>query len=119
VFSHASKLALIAHAQDGGFAVVLLVVCMDGLKRLLARGCQRVLEGGHTVPAERILARYPRTLSLLARAVRLPDLAMLYQTGGSDDADKMNLPVRVAVCRRQQTRRLAKRLPQWAKRVLG
>jgi len=120
VFSHESKLALIENARRCGFAVVLLVVCMDDPKRLLARVRQRVLEGGHTVPAERILARYPRTLSHLARAVRLADLAMLYDTGGaSDDADKVNPPVRVAVCRGQQTQRLVKRLPKWAKRVLG
>ena len=120
VFSHESKLALIEHAQRYGFAVVLLVVCLDDPKRLLARVQQRVQEGGHTVPGERILARYPRTLSNLERAVRLADLALLYDTGGaSDEADPVNPPVRVAVCRGQETRRLVKRLPKWAKMVLG
>ena len=120
VFSHESKLALIEHAQRCGFVVVLLVVCLDDPKRLLARVHRRVQEGGHAVLDERILARYPRTLSNLARAVRLADLALLYDTGGaSDDADQVNPPVRVAVCRGQETRRLVKRLPKWAKRVLG
>ena len=120
VFSHESKLALITHAQQCGFAVVLLVVCLDDPQRLLARVHQRVREGGHAVPAERILARYPRTLSHLARAVRLADLALLYDTGGaSDDADKINPPVRLAVCRGQQTQRLVTRLPKWARQVLG
>ena len=120
VFSHESKLALIAHAQHCGFAVVLLVVCLDDPKRLLARVHQRVQEGGHGVPADRILARYPRTLLYLTQAVRLADLAVLYDTSGtSDDVDKVNLPVRVAVCRGQQTQRLVKRLPKWARQVLG
>lgn len=66
------------------------------------------------------LARYPRTLLHLARAVRQADLAMLYDIGGdSGDVDKVNTPVRVAVCRGEQTQRLAKRLPKWAKQVLG
>jgi hypothetical protein len=48
------------------------------------------------------------------------DLALLYDTGGaSDDADQINPPVRVAVCRGQEIRRLVKRLPKWAKLVLG
>lgn len=120
VFSHESKLGLIEHAKRCGFTVVLLVVCLDDPKRLLARVHQRVQEGGHAVPSERILARYPRTLLHLARAVRLADLAMLYDTGGaSDDPDKINSPVRVAVCRGQETRCLVKRLPKWAKQVLG
>ena len=120
VFSHESKLALITHAQQCGFAVVLLVVCLDDPQRLLARVHQRVQEGGHAVPAERILARYPRTLSHLARAVRLADLALLYDTGGaSDDADKINPPVRLAMCRGQQTQQLVTRLPKWARQVLG
>jgi predicted ABC-type ATPase len=120
VFSHESKLALIEHAQRCGFAVVLLVVCLDDPKRLLARVHQRVQEGGHAVPAERILARYPRTLSNLARAVRLANLAMLYDTGGaSDEPDKVNPPVRVAVCRGPETRRLVEHLPKWAKMVLA
>ena len=116
VFSHESKLALIEHTQYCGFAVVLLVVCLDNPKRLLDRGHQPVQAGGHAVPGERILARYPRTLSHLVRAVRLADLALLYDTGGpSDEADQVNPPVRVAVCRGQETQRLVK----WAKLVLG
>ena len=38
-----------------GFFVVLLVVCLDNPQRLWAR----VAEGGHAVPADRVLARYP------------------------------------------------------------
>ena len=118
VFSHESKLALIETAQRCGFAVVLLVVCLDDPQRLLARVRQRVDEGGHPVPSERILARYPRTLLYLAQAVRLADLAMLYDTGGAGN-DKVSQPVRVAVCRGQETRRLVKNLPKWARLVVG
>lgn len=118
VFSHASKLDLIASAQRKGFAVVLLVVCLDDPKRLLRRVAQRVQEGGHAVPANRVLARYPRTLENLAQAVHLADMAMLYDTGGPDK-NGVNLPTRVAICRGGKTRLLTDRLPAWAKRVLG
>ena len=45
-------------------------------------------------------------------------MALLYDTGGADQ-DKINRPVRVAVCRGQETRCLVQDLPEWAKRVLG
>ena len=118
VFSHASKLELLEDAQRHGFVVVLLVVCLDNPQLLLARVKQRVQEGGHAVPAERILARYPRTLENLTQAVRQADMAMLYDTSAVGD-DQVSRPIRVAVCRGIQTRILVETLPTWARLVLG
>lgn len=78
VFSHPSKLTLIREARAAGFTVALHVVALDDPQRLVTRVAQRVREGGHAVPPERILARYPRTLALLAEAVREADAAYLY-----------------------------------------
>ena len=118
VFSHVSKLELIKVAQRHGFVVVLLVVCMDDPERLRARVQQRVLEGGHHVPSDRILTRYPRTLKNLTQAVRLADMAMLYDSGGARKNANEQL-VRVAVCRGQETKQGVKVLPQWAAVVLA
>lgn len=118
VFSHESKLALIDEARQSGFAVVLLVVCLDDPQRLLARVRQRVQEGGHDVPAERILTRYPRTIRNLTLAVRQADLALLYDSGGPIDQHSVNMPVRVAVCRGPDTKILVAALPGWAATVL-
>ena len=115
VFSHASKLALIEAAQAQDFFVMLLVVALDQPERLLKRVAQRVAEGGHPVPADRILARYPRTLVKLAQAVRLADAAILYDsqdvTPGTHTA--------VAMCKGTWTKELVRPLPQWAQQVLG
>jgi predicted ABC-type ATPase len=118
VFSHASKLTLIQDAKKSGFAVLLLVVCLDDPQRLLARVRQRVLEGGHNVASDRILARYPRTLENLTQAVRLADMAMLYDTGTTDRSGICR-PTRVAVCRGNNTSLLTPVLPDWARQVLG
>lgn len=115
VFSHVSKLALIEEAKAQGFFVMLLVVALDEPVRLLERVAQRVAEGGHPVPAERILARYPRTLANLTQAVRLADAAVLYDsqdlTPGTHTA--------VAICKGTWTQELVQRLPQWARQVLA
>jgi predicted ABC-type ATPase len=114
VFSHASKLALIQEAKANGFFVMLLVVALDKPVRLLARVAQRVLEGGHPVPPERILARYPRTLTHLTQAVRLADAAILY-----DSADVTpGTHTAVATCKGDWTQELVQPMPEWARRVL-
>ena len=114
VFSHASKLKLIEDAQAKGFFVMLLVVALDQPEHLLARVAQRVAEGGHPVPAERILARYPRTLVNLIQAVRLADAAVLYDS--HDVAPGTNTAV--AMCKGTWTKELVQPLPEWVQQVL-
>ena len=114
VFSHESKLTLIQEAQTAGFFVMLLVVSLGQPERLLDRVAQRVLEGGHPVPPERILGRYPRTLANLTQAVRLADVAILY-----DSADvSPGTHTAVATCKGDWTQELVQPMPEWARRVL-
>ena len=117
VFSHASKLDLIAAAQRAGFAVVLLVVCVDDPDMLLGRVTQRVQEGGHAVQPDRILARYPRTLLHLSVAVRRADLALLYDTSAPIVAP-VQPPRLVARLRGGQLAWEAEALPRWAQAVI-
>ena len=113
VFSHESKLALITPAQALGFDVILYVVSVDDPQRLLARVSQRVREGGHNVPAQRILDRYPRTMANLKKAVRLADLAFVY-----DAVDvEQGAHLLVAMCEKAQINLLAK-APMWVQSML-
>lgn len=115
VFSHESKLSLVSHAQSLGYHVVLYVVSVSNPRHLLARVRQRVQEGGHDVPARRILERYPRTMANLKKAVRLADLAFVY-----DGAEvERGAPTLVAVCKAGQTTLLVKKLPPWAAAMLA
>jgi predicted ABC-type ATPase len=109
VFSHESKLALITRAQSMGFDVVLYVVSLDDPKRLLARVTQRVREGGHSVPAQKILERYPRTMANLKKAVRLADLAFVYDAAEVERGAHLL----VAMCERENTTLLVTELPSW------
>lgn len=117
VFSHPSKLSLIEQAQALGYRVVLLVVCVDDPHMLLARVRQRVSEGGHDVPAQRILDRYPRTVQNLKQAVKLADLAMLFHNPNIGKG-LPEAPQHVAVCRKGVVKQRADALPAWAIQVL-
>jgi predicted ABC-type ATPase len=113
VFSHESKLALITQAQTMGFDVILYVVSLDDPQRLLARVSQRVREGGHDVPAQRILDRYPRTMANLKKAVRLADLAFVYDAVEVEQGAHLL----VALCEKEQINLLAK-APMWVQSML-
>lgn len=114
VFSHESKLGLISHAQALGFQVALYVVSVDDPKRLLARVSQRVAEGGHPVPPDRILQRYPRTMANLRTAVRLADLAFVFDAVEAEQGSHRL----VALCEREQTTLMADKPPRWVTAML-
>jgi predicted ABC-type ATPase len=115
VFSHESKLALISQAQALGYRVALYVVSVDDPARLLARVSQRVREGGHGVPAERILQRYPRTMANLRLAVRQADLAFVYDAVEAEHGAH----ALVAICEKEQTTLLQEPIPAWAAAMLA
>lgn len=93
VFSHPSKLTLITEALTNDFMVVLYIVAVDTPALLLKRVEQRVKEGGHAVPAERILSRYPRTLKNLHTAIRMASVSYIYDSSadGGDGEVTLNL----------------------------
>lgn len=74
-------------------------------------------EGGHAVPPERVLSRYPRTVRHLSVAVRRADLALLDDT--SQPPEQVFQPPRlVARLRGGHVEWQADAPPQWALRVL-
>ena len=79
---------------------------------------QRILEGGHHVPAERILQRYPRTMAHLKTAVRIADMAFVYDAVDVDvdvDVDvEQGAHAVLALCEKEHTTVLAHALPPWA-----
>lgn len=115
VFSHPSKLQLLQVAKTQGFEVALYIVCLDEPRRLLARVRERVQEGGHSVPSNKILERYPRTLQNLAQAVWMVELAMLFDATDTD----IGGPHLVASVVAGRVQPHGGWLPSWAHHVLG
>ncbi len=123
VFSHESKLALIREAQAAGFVVSLYVLCLDDAQQLLARVAQRAIEGGHDVPPERILQRYPRTVAHLKQAIHLADVAFLYDTSSANSPSKnktLTPQARlIALVEGAHDTPLIDPLPDWAQAMLA
>jgi len=77
VFSHPSKLDLIAAARTANYTVALHVLVVPE-ELALQRVAHRVQAGGHDVPENKIRERYRRLWTLVARAVALADTATVY-----------------------------------------
>jgi len=85
------KLAFLEEAAEAGYTVVLFFVGISSPDVSFDRVAQRVVEGGHAVPEEKIVSRYPRTMENLRLAMlRLP-LVLVY------DNDDLRQPHRFCV----------------------
>lgn len=113
VFSHPSKIDFLAEAKALGYEVVLVFIHlhMDELNQ--ARVAQRVSEGGHKVPVEKIISRIPRTLQHIQASLPLIDQAQLYDNSSSQ------LPFQlVARIEKGALTQAVKPLPDWAREML-
>lgn len=64
------KLSFLQEAIAAGYAVLVCFIGVSGPKTSEERVAMRVSQGGHDVPTEKLVARYPRTLANLKSAIR-------------------------------------------------
>ncbi|MFE7603976.1 PepSY domain-containing protein [Brachybacterium paraconglomeratum] len=74
VFSHPSKVDLVAEASAAGFLVHPHVVMLP-VELSVRRVAERARRGGHTVPEQKIRERHARLWGHVERAIRLADVA--------------------------------------------
>lgn len=83
VFSHSSKLELIADAHAAGLHVALHVLLVPEELTVL-RVERRVASGGHSVPEKKIRDRYQRLWALVRKAMSACDTAVVYDSAPRD-----------------------------------
>ncbi len=107
------KLSFLKEAAQGGYTVLLCFIGISGPEVSEERVAMRVSQGGHDVPTEKLVARYPRTMANLKAAIReLPHVWIF-------DNDDLFRPFRlVAVCEGGHVVRLETPMPRWLKGVL-
>lgn len=84
-----AKLAVFTQAMAQGYAVVLLYIGVGSPERSDERVALRVSQGGHDVPPDRIVSRYPRTLANLHAARWVLSAVLVY------DNDDLRRPYRL------------------------
>jgi predicted ABC-type ATPase len=102
------KVAFLKAAAQAGYTVVLCVIGISSPRVSEQRVAMRVSQGGHDVPADKLVARFPRTLANLAAAIReLPHVRIF-------DNDDLRMPYRlVAIVEDGRVTELHKPVPKW------
>ncbi|MCU0694954.1 MAG: zeta toxin family protein [Myxococcaceae bacterium] len=79
VFSAPDKVDFLLRAKQADYFVRLFFVGTEHPRINAARVAERVMQGGHTVPIEKIVGRYQRSMSNLSAGLNLADRAYLYE----------------------------------------
>lgn len=114
VFSHPSKLELIEQAKAQDFDVRMFHVGVESPDLSVARVSERVKEGGHPVPENKIRERYDRNGPLIREAVRMADQGFVY------DNSALNLPHQHLLSFESgKVVKLDPKLTRWAQSIYG
>ncbi len=83
VMSSPDKVAFLQKAQRFGYRTYLYYVATEDPLINISRVQHRVRMGGHSVPPDKIVSRYHRSLDLLVNAIRFTNRAYLFDNSGT------------------------------------
>lgn len=107
------KLSFLKEAAKAGYTVGLCFIGISDPDLSEQRVAMRVSQGGHDVPTEKLVARFPRTLANLRAALReLPNVLIF------DNNDLRNPFRQVAVFQKGRQVSLKPPTPKWLKPLL-
>ena len=114
VFSHPSKIDLVAKAKALGYEIILVYIHLDTPALNEARVSQRVSVGGHSVPGDKIRSRIPRTMKNIATVLPLVNEARLL-----NNSHLKSYFQQVAIVRQSMREMVINPLPKWAEEILS
>jgi predicted ABC-type ATPase len=107
VFSSSGKLDFLKQAKAFGYDVHLNFLCTENPSIHAARVCERVMNNGHSVPIEKIVSRYFRSIEMAAHAIDGVTTARFFDTTAH------NAPPRLVAWLSENTLAVVDDLPQW------
>jgi predicted ABC-type ATPase len=113
VFSHESKIDFLAQAKAFGYKVTLIYIHLFNSSLNEARVNQRVSEGGHNVPTEKIHSRIPRTFENIKTALSIVDEARILDNSSKEDPFQQ-----ILVKKDGNYQEIVDPLPEWAKDLI-
>jgi predicted ABC-type ATPase len=102
------KLAFLTSAAALGYNVVLCFIGISGPEISEERVAMRVSQGGHDVPPEKLVRRFPRTLANLHAAIQSLPIVLIFNN--EDLADPFR---KVAEFQRGEAHFVAEPVPPW------
>jgi predicted ABC-type ATPase len=114
VFSHPSKIDFTARAKGLGYTVIMVLIHLEQAELNAARVAQRVQEGGHNVPTEKLLKRIPRLLDQVKTAIPLCDEVRVLDNSSAENPFRPVMTIKLGQAEFHQHP-----LPGWAKQLLA
>jgi len=114
VYSHPSKIDFVAQAKSLRYDIIMVMIHLQdaGLNR--SRVAERIIEGGHSVPEDKINSRIPRTLKYIRMTLPLCDQFHVYDNSSSDAPYQRVLTINNGIVTRH-----INHLPDWAEELLN
>jgi predicted ABC-type ATPase len=107
------KLSFLKDAAATGYNIVLCFIGISSSETSEQRVAMRVSQGGHDVPAEKLAARFPRTMQNLQGAIRTLATVLVF------DNESLATPFRlIAQFRDGEPVLLARPVPEWLRAAL-
>lgn len=82
VMSFPDKVELLQHAQSRGYRTYLYYVATKDPAINISRVRHRTKMGGHSVPEDKIISRYQRSIDLLKEAIPFTNRAYIFDNSG-------------------------------------
>ena len=107
------KLGFLKQTAQAGYAIVLCFIGIAHAGTSEQRVAMRVSQGGHDVPTEKLISRFPRTLANLSKAIRELPCVFVF------DNDDLRTPFRhVALFLNGKRLQLNEPTPLWLQPLL-
>jgi len=108
-----AKVDFLRDARSRGYRVAFVYIGLAGVALSQARVIQRVAQGGHDVPDDRIRKRLARSLENAERALQFVDAAWVLDNSDADHPFQL-----VATTRAGQVSHVLPSAPPWCRRIL-
>ena len=113
VFSHCSKIDFVSQAKIAGYEIVLVFIHLDNISLNLSRINQRISEGGHSVPPEKVETRILRTLENVRTVIPLCDSVYILDNSRADNPFKKLVTISNGKIKKESV------LPSWCKLIIS
>ena len=95
------------------YEIILVFINLENISLNLSRINQRISEGGHSVPAEKVAARIPRTLENIRKVIPLCDSVFILDNSRADNPFKKLVTISTGKIKKESA------LPSWCELIIS
>ena len=114
VLSSDGKVDFLKRAKEEGYFIRMFFICTESPTINAARIANRVMEGGHDVPIQKIISRYEKAIVNAVKVMRFADRAYFYD----NSIDNQNAQLLFRTAEGNFVKRYTDSIPEWANKIL-